>query len=202
MTTVIRYGRSLLLAAALGVGPSAAAQSWSTTLSGASEGTTSPGTGSATFSLSAANIFSMSIEWANLVGTTTIAHIHCCTTTPFTGFVSPVTPLPTFPGFPTLTTSGTFNADYDLTQPGFFTQAFVDANGGTVASARAAFVNYLFQGRSYLNIHTTAFGGGEIRGFIVGADQVVVPEPATMWLLATGLIGVAVFARRRVTTVG
>jgi hypothetical protein len=44
----------------------------------------------------------------------------------------------------------------------------------------------------YFNVHTTNFGGGEIRGNIA-----VVPEPSTYALLGAGLAGVAGLARRR-----
>jgi hypothetical protein len=44
----------------------------------------------------------------------------------------------------------------------------------------------------YVNVHTNAFGGGEIRGQLAP-----VPEPATYALLAIGLGVVGVVARRR-----
>jgi hypothetical protein len=44
-------------------------------------------------------------------------------------------------------------------------------------------------GKAYLNIHTRAFPGGEIRGFF---NQV--PEPGTLALLALG--AACLFARR------
>ena len=51
----------------------------------------------------------------------------------------------------------------------------------------------ILAGRSYINFHTTQFGGGEIRGNIVAA----VPEPETYALMLGGLAVVAGVARRR-----
>ena len=191
MTIAIRQIRSLLLAAALLLPASARAQVWSTTLADET-GTGSPGTGTATFVLSPGDIFTISVEFSNLTGVTTASHIHCCTTLPFTGTAGVATTLPTFPFFPLGVTSGTYVRSFDLSDPAFYNPAFVAANGGTIAAARALFVSQLSTGREYLNIHTNRFPGGEIRGFITAT-----PEPATLWLFGTGLLGVAAFARRR-----
>jgi hypothetical protein len=67
-----------------------------------------------------------------------------------------------------------------------YNPAFITAQGGTVAQAQAAFVAGLISGQTYLNIHTSQFPGGEIRGQLQA-----VPEPTTMLLLASGLFGVA-----------
>jgi hypothetical protein len=54
---------------------------------------------------------------------------------------------------------------------------------GTTLSAQIA---NILAGRSYINFHTTQFGGGEIRGAIVPQQ---VPEPATVGLLLVGSLG-------------
>jgi len=66
--------------------------------------------------------------------------------------------------------------------------------GGSVANAEATLINGLLSGLTYLNVHTNAFPGGEIRGFVVQ-----VPEPETYALLLAGLaiIGIAMRKRRR-----
>ena len=53
----------------------------------------------------------------------------------------------------------------------------------------ASQLSVILDSRSYLNIHTTAFLGGEIRG------QIVVPAPGGLGVLALG--GLVVTRRRR-----
>jgi hypothetical protein len=47
-------------------------------------------------------------------------------------------------------------------------------------------------GKAYLNIHTSTFGGGEIRGFLVP-----VPEASSWAMMLGGLAAVGALARRR-----
>jgi hypothetical protein len=81
------------------------------------------------------------------------------------------------------TNSTTFN------QGTFWIYAF----SGTLATANnAAFLTTMINGGTYINVHTPAFPGGEIRGQVDCTG--VVPEPATMAVLGLGVIP---FLRRR-----
>ena len=162
-------------------------------LSGANENpaTGSPGTGSAIVTYdSATHMLSVDVTFSGL-GTGTIAsHIHCCVLP--NGNATVATTVPTFPGFPLGVTSGSYVHTLDLTLGSSFNPAFVASNGGTDAAAEAALAAGLADGMAYLNIHTTEFPNGEIRGFLQA-----IPEPTSGMLVIVALAGFWVMRRTR-----
>jgi hypothetical protein len=162
-----------------------------TSLSGPNESppNASPGTGTATVDLdTVGNTLHVSVSFSGLQGTTTASHIHSATASPGTGTAIVATTTPTFPGFPLGVTSGVYDNTLDLTLLTSYNPAFVTANGGTAASAEAALIAGMLAGEAYLNIHSTVVPGGEIRGFLQ-----IVPEPGSVILLSTGVLGVLAY---------
>jgi hypothetical protein len=153
----------------------------------------SPGTGLAYVTIDTVlNTLSVDVTFSGLVAGNTASHIHCCTAAPFAGTASVATTTPTFTGFPTGATSGVYSHIFDLSLSSSYRSGFITDHGGTTASAEADLAAGLAQGRAYLNIHSTAFPGGEIRGFLVP-----VPEPSTFLLAGAALLGLAMRHRRR-----
>ena len=113
----------------------------------------------------------VSLTWTGLTTTAVAAHIH--TAPP--GVAGPVF-IGFFQGAP-MGTSNTFNATISLSP----TQV-------------SGLLSALLTGNLYVNVHTTVNGPGEIRGNI---GPVAIPEPATLFLLSTGLAGMAAGIRRR-----
>lgn len=153
-------------------------------------GATGTGTGTVTFDPVLYTML-IDIQFSGLSGTTTVAHIHGPTPNPFTGTAGVITTTPSFPGFPTGVTSGTYNQLFDMTQASSYNPSFVTNNGGTPLSAFAAFTNAAAAGRTYFNIHTSQFPGGEIRAFLNP-----VPEPSSIVLTGIGLAMLA-YGRHR-----
>jgi hypothetical protein len=179
-------------------------QIYQATLSGANENppTASAGVGSTTVTLDTRlHTLRVVASFSGLTGNTTVAHIHCCITAP--GNVGVATMTPTFVGFPVGVTSGTYDQTFDTTLASTWNAAFITNNGGTPAGAEARLANGLATGQAYLNIHSSVFTGGEIRGFLQ-APPVATPALGS-WalLLLILLLPIAVSAKhhRRSNTI-
>lgn len=168
------------------------------TLTGPSEEppNASPGTGSVTVLFDDVTQF-MTVDAAfqDLLGTTTVAHIHGPTAEAGTGVAGVMTPTPTFPGFPAGVTAGTYLQTFDMTLASSYNGSFLNnaTNLGSTTTASATLLSAMLDGKAYFNVHTTSFGGGEIRGFLS-----LVPEPGTwaLMILGFGLTGAALRGRR------
>ena len=122
------------------------------------------------------NVLSVDIRWGSgngftdLSGPVTVSHIH--------GFTDPAPA-----GF-----SQNRGVQYTLhTLPGFNVSA---TNGGFVGTVNILETDEaaLLEGRAYINVHTAANPGGEIRGQLV-------PIPAAVWLFGSALLGLIGVAR-------
>lgn len=187
---------SLLVLLVLSWTPTALAvvQSYNAVLSGPNEfpANASPGTGFATVDYDdTAHLLTIGVSFSGLTGTTTASHIHAPTTAPFFQNAGVATTTPYFAGFPIGVTSGTYNNVLDLTMSSSWNPSYVtNQGGGTNAGAEAALAAAMAAGKAYFNIHTSTFGGGEIRGFLI-------PEPTTCVLMAFALAGLGCIASPR-----
>jgi hypothetical protein len=142
-----------------------------------------------TFSATIFNIDFTGLQTADPNDNLVAAHIHASPT------VTPTVNGPVVWGF--------FGAPFnDNNPPDVVNTAFATGVGGVIsgkwdlpegnATTLALQLPNILSGRSYINFHTTQFGGGEIRGAIV-----VLPEPSTVVLLGIGAIGILGLGCRR-----
>lgn len=183
---------SLLAASAV----QAAVIQFSVDLSGDNENppVATPGNGTAVIDLdTVTRLMTIDVTFADLLGMTTAAHIHCCAAPPTNVMVA--TQVPNFAGFPLGVSSGSYLNTFDMTLASSYNPAFITAHGGTVDSAFADLLAAMLAGETYLNIHTTRFPAGEIRGTLMR-----VPEPASIALIGIALAGLGAVRRRAAAT--
>jgi CHRD domain-containing protein/PEP-CTERM motif-containing protein len=124
----------------------------------------------------------LSLQWAGLSSNLTAAHIHLGA------------PGVNGAGARLLNFASSGGTSGLLTNVDWIFQP-VTTTSGVVLSVQDQ-VDALLAGNIYFNIHTEVFTGGEIRGQVF-EDCRPVPEPMTMILLGTGLVGVAARVRKR-----
>lgn len=138
-----------------------------------------------------AQTLQVKVDFWDLLGGVTASHIHAATALANAGTAGVATETPTFGGFPLGVTSGTYDHLFDLTLVSTFNGAYITAHGGTTAGASAALESAMLSEKSYLNIHTKQYPGGEIRGFLHNVPDS--SSTALMVMLALG--GMAGIAR-------
>jgi hypothetical protein len=189
----MKFRIASLAAAALLASGAAQAQTFSFAAGLAPEVTGATGGGAVfvDFNLTALTL-ELDAIWFGLSGTTTVSHLHCCVATPGTGTSGVAVTPGTLPGFPVGLPAGTYSTTLNLALASTYTGSFLAAAGGTPALAATALFNGMTAGRTYFNVHSSTFGGGEVRGFLAP-----VPEPATYGLMALGLVAVGAAVARR-----
>ncbi|MEP7027218.1 MAG: CHRD domain-containing protein [Candidatus Eisenbacteria bacterium] len=146
----------------------AAVVSYVATLSGPNESppNASPAIGTAQVDVDAvAHTMRVFVQFSGLTGTTSACHIHCATALVGSGTAGVATTTPTFAGFPIGVTSGTYDNTLDMTQASSYNPSFVTAHTN-IAGAEAFLFQAIADGKAYLNVHSSTFSGGEIRGFL------------------------------------
>jgi hypothetical protein len=149
------------------------------------------GTGALTVSLSFSGLTGLTVPVppSTPSGPGAPAHIHAAAPGFNGGIVFPLFDVPVGRTSFSFTRTWTAAELDDLVDPNLFTTTQLTSFRSALNAVASAPLGT--PANLYFNVHTSAFGPGEIRG-----DLAVVPEPSTYVLLASGLLGVGVIARR------
>jgi len=140
----------------------------------------SPATGTAMVDfITASNDLTYSVTFSNLEAGATLAHIHFGAPGVAGPVILPLT-LDGAAGSSSGTFSGTLTAADFMPSPSNGLNTFQDA------------INALFAGEMYINVHSSVFPAGEIRGQLES-----VPEPAIWSLVGLALVLTSAWRRRR-----
>jgi hypothetical protein len=156
----------------------------------------SPATGYAKIVIDdVAHTMSVDVTFDGLLTGNTAAHIHVINGPGDTNTLDTLGPVatttPTFTGFPSGTTSGNYFNPFEMTLSSSYRPGWITDSGGTTTLAEAELFAGIKTGRAYLNIHSSTFPGGEIRGFLAP-----VPEPASLTLALLMFTGLLFFRGR------
>ena len=155
----------------------------------------SPGTGFANVTFDdEAHTMLVQLGFADLLGPNIAAHIHAATDVAGTGTAPVATVTPTFTGFPSGTTAGSYSHLFDMTAASSYRAGYLAGFGGSTAAAEAFLLQSAQDGKAYLNIHSTVFTGGEIRGFLSPAPE---PQSWALMIVGFGLAGAGLRTQRR-----
>jgi hypothetical protein len=159
----------IVLGAVMATGIASAQTTFEAFLSGLGENppNAAPGTGIGTVVLNAAqNQITVDESWSGLLAAATASHIHGPG-----GVGTNASVIFPFTGVPAATAGSIPEQTFAI---------------------NATQVGWLFSGYLYMNVHTSAFPGGEIRGQLL-----VVPEPGTLALAGVGAASLGLMARRK-----
>lgn len=129
--------------------------------------------------------------FTNMRGNSTGATLRGPTAEATTGTADAI--LPALVAFPTGAKTGTYEREYDMSLASNYAASFLNnpTNGGDVSTAFNSLITSLTAQKVYLNIHSTSYQNGELRGFF----KVVPPVPEPMG--AAALAGLLIVVRRR-----